>query len=97
MQLKGLLFLLIFTAYLATPPVVNYFKANGEISMATIDEEPSGCDDNSETQKKIEIFNKMNTFTNNFDHSGLFVALFLKSSLNSSIYLDPVSPPPRLT
>jgi len=82
-------------AYLATPPVVNYFKANGEISMAAIDEEAPGCDDKSESEKKIEIFSKVNMPSGNFDHSPLFVHLIQQSSLNSSIYLDPVSPPPR--
>jgi hypothetical protein len=94
-HLKGVFFLLIFVAYIATPPVVNYFKADGEISMATIEEEKSNADDKTESEKKIEIIHKSFISYNIAGNFEFEDPSKFSSRLAYSIYLDPISPPPR--
>lgn len=93
---KNWFFLILFIAFLATPPLVNLIESGGELKISMVLEEENNNDSNK-TKKNSEIFIKS---TNSYVFSDFeqdILAIKIAKLNFYSVYLDPVSPPPRLS
>ena len=94
MKVKVYFFLFLFVAFLVTPVVVNLLHDNGKKVVFAINEEENSKDFKVQFKKDFKLDNNL--------FSLYSVALKLRNNLiggddirDYSIYLDPVSPPPR--
>lgn len=95
MRINIVFFLILFIAYIATPPIVNYIDTDGDFADALFMEEENTKDNKLESGKKIEFLKK--------EREQFFFAHFRVTNLlnqcivnaHFEIYPDLVSPPPR--
>lgn len=96
MRIKIIFFLILFIAYLATPPIVNYVDSDGDFADAMLMEEENTKDNKLDSGKKIEFLKKER-------EQFMFAQFRITNLLNQcivnahlEIYPDLVFPPPRL-
>ena len=91
---KSYFFLIIFAAFLATPFVVALLQQDDDAYAISIAEEEKSTDGNYEFEKDLEV--KQDFAICNFQESDKFQQpISFSDSFLSSIYIDPVSPPPK--
>lgn len=95
MKATGYLFLLLFIAFQATPIVMNLLKANSELFViAMLDEEDIH---DTELQLQDELLSEFKADTSiNFLEFHKVKTNFSYYKTDYGVFLDPVSPPPRL-
>tara|TARA_R110000765_G_scaffold260307_1_gene360529 strand:- start:1961 stop:2344 length:384 start_codon:yes stop_codon:yes gene_type:complete len=97
LRAKSYFFILLFIAFLVTPPLVQILKAGDDNSSISFIEEENNTDGKFELEKKLEVFSKENFAIEFLEIIINRVQPYSSQDLAMSIYLDPVSPPPRMS
>ena len=97
LRVKSYFFILLFIAFLVTPPLVQILKAGDDNSSISFIEEENNTDGKFELEKKLEVFSKENFAIEFLEIIINRVQPYSSQDLAMSIYLDPVSPPPRMS
>ena len=94
MKAKAFFFLLIFAAFLVVPVVINMLSDNGNKIVVAITEEENTKNFKTELKKDFRVDrNMLPLYSSEIKLSKNNNSAYIISSY--SIYLDPVSPPPR--
>ncbi|WP_125411781.1 hypothetical protein [Leeuwenhoekiella sp. MAR_2009_132] len=96
MKQQSVFFLILFVTFLVTPVVVSYLNRGDKVLVVSVlEEENTGKGFNQNFEKDVKLISSIliiNTFLTE-QKTALF---FHNNSIECSVYLDPVSPPPRL-